>query len=117
MSLKARYEAFIASPSSGALADTASINYIPTLTTINDSAPIIKHLAAQHKLLVKKSELVLSTVESADGLCVDVDTTIEFIAGGGAYLPGLDDNFLADKIVNFPVVRTIITRSKIDKHS
>lgn len=109
MSLKARYEAFISNPSSGALADDASINYIPTLTTINDAASIIKHLAAQHKLLVKKSESVLSTVESADGLCLDVDTTIEFIAGGGAYLPGLDDNFLADKVVNFPVVSTILS--------
>ncbi|KAF2436410.1 hypothetical protein EJ08DRAFT_711334 [Tothia fuscella] len=107
MSLKSRYEAFIRSPSSGALADNASINYIPTLTTINEPAAIIKHLAAQHKLLVKKSERVLSTVESVDGLCVDVDTEIEFIAGGGAYLPGLDDNFLADKLVNFPVVHIV----------
>jgi hypothetical protein len=105
MSLKTRYEAFLSSPSSGALAENASINYIPTLTTINDPTPIVKHLAAQAKLLTKKSERILGTVESRDGLCVDVDTTIEFIAGGGAYLPGLDDNFLADKIVNFPVVR------------
>jgi hypothetical protein len=104
MSLKTRYEAFLSAPSSGALAENASINYIPTLTTINEPTPILKHLAAQAKLLTKKSERILSTVESADGLCVDVDTTIEFVAGGGAYLPGLDDNFLADKVVNFPVV-------------
>lgn len=105
MSLKARYEAFLSSPSSGALSDNgASLNYIPTLTTVNDPAAIIKHLNAQAKLLSKKSERVLSAVESKDGLCVDVDTKIEFVAGGGAYLPGLDDNFLADRIVEFPVV-------------
>jgi hypothetical protein len=104
MSLKTRYERYLSAPSSGAFAENASVNYIPTLTTITEPTAIVKHLAAQAKLLTKKSERVLSTVESSDGLCVDVDTTIEFVAGGGAYLPGLDDNFLADRIVNFPVV-------------
>jgi hypothetical protein len=103
MSLKTQYESFLSAPSSGALADNASINYIPTLTTIKEPTAILKHLATQAKLLTKKNERVLSTVESSDGLCVDVDTTIEFVAGGGAYLPGLDDNFLADRVVNFPV--------------
>lgn len=103
-SLKAKYEAFLASPSTGALADNASVNYVPTLVTINEPTAILKHLATQRKLLTKKSERVLSTIASSDGLCVDVDTTIEFIAGGGAFLPGLDDNFLSDKIVHFPVV-------------
>jgi hypothetical protein len=103
-SLKAKYEAFLAKPSSGALSHNASINYIPTLVTINEPTAILRHLAAQQKLLIKKSERVLSTVASNDGLCVDVDTTIEFVAGGGAFLPGLDDNFLSDKVVHFPVV-------------
>lgn len=103
-SLKAKYEAFLASPSTGALADNASINYIPTLVTINEPTAILKHLSAQRKLLIKKSERVLSTIASSDGLCVDIDTTIEFIGGGGAFLPGLDDNFLSDKVVYFPVV-------------
>jgi hypothetical protein len=103
-SLKAKYEAFLASPSTGALSDNASINYIPTLVTINEPTAILKHLSAQRKLLIKKSERILSTIASSDGLCVDVDTTIEFIAGGGAFLPGLDDNFLSDKVVHFPVV-------------
>ncbi|QDS68111.1 hypothetical protein FKW77_010176 [Venturia effusa] len=106
-SLKAKYEAFLATPSTGALADNASINYIPTLVTINDATPIIKHLSTQRKLLTKKSERVLSTIASSDGLCVDVDTTIEFIVGGGAFLPGLDDNFLSDKVVHFPVIHIV----------
>ncbi|TID17050.1 hypothetical protein E2P81_ATG09606 [Venturia nashicola] len=106
-SLKARYDAFLASPSTGALADNASINYIPTLVTVNEPTAILKHLATQRKLLTKKSERVLSTIASSDGLCVDVDTTIEFIAGGGAFLPGLDDNFLSDKVVHFPVIHIV----------
>lgn len=112
-SLKAKYEAFLASPSTGALADNASINYIPTLVTINEPTAILKHLSTQRKLLTKKSERVLSTIASSDGLCVDVDTTIEFIAGGGAFLPGLDDNFLSDKVVHFPVVRFLRYSLKI----
>ena len=35
---------------------------------------------------------------------MDVDTTIEFVLGGGTILPGLDDNFLADRTIYFPMV-------------
>ena len=105
MSLRHIYERFLASPSSDALATGASISYIPTLTTINEPAAILKHLTAQQKQLTKKSEKVLSAVEGGGSLCIDVDTTIEFVLGGGTILPGLDDNFLADRIVFFPVVR------------
>jgi len=102
--LRAKYEAYLAAPSTGALADNASINYIPTLTTINEPTAILRHLAAQQKLLKKKNERIISIIESNVGLCVDTETTIEFIAGGGAFLPGLDDNFLSDRTVVFPVV-------------
>jgi hypothetical protein len=101
-SLRAKYEAYLAAPSSGALAEGASINYV--LTTITEPTAILKHLTAQQKSLKKKSERVLSAIESSNGLCVDTETTIELIAGGGAFLPGLDDNFLADKTVIFPIV-------------
>jgi hypothetical protein len=33
-----------------------------------------------------------------------VDTAFEFISSGGPYLPGLDDNFLADRTVYLPIV-------------
>lgn len=102
--LRAKYEAYLAAPSTGALAEAASIHYVPTLTTINEPTGILKHLAAQQKLLKKKSERILSAIESSNGLCVDTETTIEFIAGGGAILPGLDDNFLSDKVVILPMV-------------
>lgn len=104
MSLSKKYQAFLANPSSAALADNASLHYVTTLTSINDPAAIGKHFAAQEKLLTKKSEKVLSTVEGRQDICLDIETTLEFIAGGGAYLPGLDDNFLADRTVTFPMV-------------
>lgn len=104
MSLRDRYAAFLANPSSGALASNASLHYITTLTSIQDATAIIKHLAAQEKQLKKKSQKMLDAVQDRHALSVDVDTTIEFQSGGGAYLPGLDDNFVADRTVTFPMV-------------
>ncbi|KAK8218180.1 hypothetical protein IWZ01DRAFT_140846 [Phyllosticta capitalensis] len=107
MSLRASYEAFLATPSASALAPQASINYIPTLTTVADPEAVIRHLSAQTKVLTKKNEKILGAIEGESGLCLDVETTIEFSTGGGAYLPGLDDNFLADRIVVFPMVHIV----------
>lgn len=104
MTLRDSYLAFLATPSTGALADNAALHYIPTLTTIQDATAIIKHLSVQEKLLKKKNEKVLDTVEGHNALSLDVETTIEFQNGGGAYLPGLDDNFVADRTVIFPMV-------------
>ncbi len=104
MTLRNAYEKFLAGPAAAGLAENASINYIPTLTTIRGAAAVGKHFHAQAKQLAKKSEKVLSAIEGQDGLCVDVETTVEFMSGGGAYLPGLDDNFLADRTATFPVV-------------
>lgn len=105
MALSAKYQSFLSAPVAGALAPDASINYVPTTTTVAEPAAILKHLAAQGKLLKTKAEKVLSAIESSNGLCLDVETTLEFNTGGGAYLPGLDDNFLSDRTVTFPVVR------------
>lgn len=107
MSLSAKYQAFLNSPSAGALADSATLHYITTLTSINDAAAILKHLAVQEKLVRKTGENVLSVVEGAHELALDVETTLEFLSGGGAYLPGLDDNFVSDRIVTFPMVHIV----------
>ena len=104
-SLKAIYQSYLAKPAGSQLTDDASLNYITTLTTINTAAAIVKHHAAHQKVLQKKEEKVLSYVDNQDALCLEVETTIEFLTGGGAYLPGLDDNFLADRVVTFPLVR------------
>lgn len=109
-SLKAIYQGYLAEPNAIAFASDASLNYIPTLTTINKSDAIGKHITAHQRVLRKRHENLLSAVEGDASLCVEVETTIEFITGGGAYLPGLDDNFLADQVVTFPIVWTFLQR-------
>ncbi|MCJ1388081.1 hypothetical protein MMC18_000925 [Xylographa bjoerkii] len=107
MSLTSAYEAFLAFPSATHLNDDASLNYITTLTTVNGSAAIAKHVSQQQRIVKRKTEKVLSSIESDDAICLDVETTLEFISGGGAYLPGLDDNFLSDRVVTFPIVHIV----------
>lgn len=107
MSLKSVYQSYLANPSEAALSEQASLNYITTLTTINTAASIIKHNAAHQKVLKKKQEVVLDCVEGTGAVTLDVDTTLEFISGGGAYLPGLDDNFVSNRVVTFPMVSAI----------
>ena len=109
-SLKSIYQSFLAKPNTSALIDTAALHYITTLTTIHTAGGITKHFAAHDKILKKKEEKVLNAVESPNSVCLDVETTLEFREGGGAYLPGLDDNFLADRVVTFPMVRTKLSR-------
>lgn len=104
MALRQIYNNYITSPSAEILSDNASLHYVTTLTSINTSAAIIKHNNAHRKVLNKKEEKVLHCVESDDAVCLDMETTLELVAGGGAYLPGLDDNFVADRTVTFPMV-------------
>ena len=103
-SLKALYQSYLSSPSEHMLSDNASLNYITTLTTINTAPSIVKHHTAHQKVLKKKEEKILSCIEGDNALSLDIETTLEFLTGGGAYLPGLDDNFLADRTVTFPMV-------------
>ncbi|CBX95409.1 hypothetical protein LEMA_P025610.1 [Plenodomus lingam JN3] len=100
MTLRDTYARFLVSPSKDALAANASLHYISTLTSIHDAPAIMKHFAVQEKLLKKTKQTILDAVEGHGGLSVDVETTIEFNNGGGAYLPGLDDNFVADRTVH-----------------
>jgi hypothetical protein len=110
MTLRDSYSRFLATPSTGALAENASLNYITTNTSISDATAIIKHLSVQDKLLKKTKQKILDAIEGSHSLSVDVETTIEFNSGGGAYLPGLDDNFVADRTVTFPMVITLPER-------
>ena len=104
MTLVQTYQSFLASPSAAPLASDAAINYVTTLTTVSGPDAIVKHFAREQKLLKRKREEVLHVIESSNALCLEMDTTIEFVQGGGAYLPGLDDNFLADQVVDLPMV-------------
>ena len=108
MALASAYQSFLASQNPALLAKDASLHYITTLTSFSDAATVVTHLATQQKI-----EKLLSTIEGHNALCMEVETTIEFISGGGAYLPGLDDNFLADRVVTFPVVCTNVSTTHI----
>ncbi|MCJ1254465.1 hypothetical protein MMC24_002280 [Lignoscripta atroalba] len=107
MSLKEIYQSFLANPNVPSLSDEASLNYITTLTTINLAPAIVKHLSPHENTLQRKQEKVLTSIESHDALCLDIETTLEFRTGGGAYLPGLDDNFVAGRVVTFPIVHIV----------
>lgn len=105
MTLADKYQTFLSRPAADALAANASIHYIPTLASIAGASAILKHLLAQEKQLKKKTEKFLHVIEASDSLCVETETTFQFLTGGGCILPQLDDNFLADKDATLPVVR------------
>ena len=106
MSLLASYQQFLASPNSANLSADANLYYVTTCTIIKSSTEIIKHIGSTRKLVKKNKETVLSSVENtaAGGLALEIGTAIEFLTGGGPYLPGLDDNFLADRKVSLSIV-------------
>ncbi len=108
MALQSKYEQFLAAPKAEALASNASIHYIPTLCTITEPAPILKHLSAQDQQLKKEEEKFVHVVGGDHKLCVETETTLEFLFGGGTYLPGMDDNFLTDRKVTLPIVSIIV---------
>lgn len=109
MSLEQSYTRFLAAPRRDALADSASFHYITTAVSLNGPDKIVAQLAKeQHDKgtqLKKRVEKPLATVQTGNSLVIEMDTEIEFLTSGANWLPGLDDNFLADHIVRFPVVR------------
>ncbi|PYH97805.1 hypothetical protein BO71DRAFT_346163 [Aspergillus ellipticus CBS 707.79] len=107
MSLKDVYQRFLANPQSAPLAPDASLIYITTTTKVDGASAVVNHLTKQQKIVKTKSETVLDAIESANSLCLDIETTLEFMTGGGAYLPSLDDNFLADHVATFPTIHIV----------
>jgi hypothetical protein len=105
MSLQDLYQRFLADPKSAPLAADVALIYVTTTTKVEKPDSVVSHLTKQQqKIVKKKSENVIGVVEGPDSLCLDVDTTLEFVSGGGAYLPSIDDNFLADRVATFPTV-------------
>ena len=104
--MAATYKQFLASPSSSMLADKASLHYVTTTTSVSGSTEIIKHLDLVRKQVKKKNEDILHTVDAQTSAALEVDTRLEFLTSGGPYVPGLDDNFVADRIVDLPIVRS-----------
>lgn len=104
MALQAVYKQFLAAPNSSALAQNASLHYITTTTSFYGPTDIIKHLSSQRNQIKKSKEGVLNVVEGQGALAVQTELSLEFQENGGAYLPGLDDQFLSDRIVDISVV-------------
>ncbi|PQE24698.1 hypothetical protein CJF32_00006979 [Rutstroemia sp. NJR-2017a WRK4] len=117
MGLQAVYQQFLTAPNPSLLASDASLHYITTLTSVNGPAEIIKHINGQEHKLKKKEEKFLNVVDGGNSIAAEIHTTIEFQTSGGSYLPGLDDNFLADRTVTFPIIHivTFDTNNKIQQ--
>ncbi|CAK7266155.1 hypothetical protein SEPCBS119000_001882 [Sporothrix epigloea] len=108
MALQAVYLQFLAAPNSASLDPDAALYYITTSTVYHGSTDIIKHFGSLRNQLKKTKETVLSSVESANGLALEIDTALAFATSGGPYLPGLDDNFLTDRKVQVPVIHFVL---------
>ena len=107
MTLLTNYKQFLADPKSTPLAPNASLIYITTAAKFDQPDAILTHLSKQEKIVKKKGvDTILDAIEAPGSLFVDVETTLEFVTGGGAYLPTLDSEFIADHVVTFPMVLT-----------
>ena len=119
--MAATYKQFLASPSSSLLADKVSLHYVTTTVSVSGPAEIIKHLNTVQKQVKKKKQDILNAVDGQASAAFEVDTALEFLISGGPYLPGLDDNFLTDRVVYLPVVCLLtkhdLARSRIESSS
>ncbi|ETN44295.1 uncharacterized protein HMPREF1541_10475 [Cyphellophora europaea CBS 101466] len=107
MTLAATYERFLASPNPLNLSEDASLHYIPTLKSFSEQGPLIRHLEDQNRNVVKtKSNKTISVVEGASSLALETETILEFVSGGGAYLPGLD-TFIFDSVATLPMTHIV----------
>ncbi|KAI0124646.1 hypothetical protein BJ170DRAFT_597505 [Xylariales sp. AK1849] len=107
MALQAVYKQFLAAPNSSLLANDATLHYVTTTTTLRSGTEIIKHVSSLRNQVKKKKEEFLTVIEGQNAAAIEVDTVLEFVSSGGAYLPGLDDNFLADRTVYLPIMHIV----------
>lgn len=105
MSLQTAYRQFLAAPNSSALAADASLHYVTTTTSFHGPTEILKHLSSLRNQVKKPKEDLLHVVEGRDAIAVETETALEFVTSGGVYLPGLDDNFVADHSASLAIVR------------
>lgn len=104
MALQAVYKQFLAAPSSSALAQNASLHYITTTTSFYGPTDIIKHISSHGKQVKKNKEDILDAIEGHNAVAVQTELSLDFQESGGVYLPGLDDQFLTDRVVYIAVV-------------
>ncbi|KAI1811466.1 hypothetical protein GGS20DRAFT_104461 [Poronia punctata] len=107
MALAAVYQQFLAAPDVSHLAETATLNYITTTTSFKGSSSIVQHLSNVRRQINKKKEAILSLIEGQNAIAVELETILEFVTSGAAYLPALDDNFVADRTVHLPIIHLV----------
>ncbi|KAI9374392.1 hypothetical protein BJX61DRAFT_498535 [Aspergillus egyptiacus] len=107
MSLKDVYQRFLADPKSAPLASDVSLIYITSTTEFNGAEAVLKHLTRQQHIIKINSQTALDAVQGSNSLCLDVETSVQFISGGGAYLPNLDETFLLDRTATFPTIHIV----------
>ncbi|KAJ5222846.1 uncharacterized protein N7469_009086 [Penicillium citrinum] len=105
--LKDSYQKFRANPRNAPIASNVSLIYVPSTTRFDGADAVAAHTSRQSAEVKKKTESIISAIESSDSLCLDIETTLEFLEGGGAYLPSFDDNFLADRVVTIPTLHIV----------
>ncbi|ROT39803.1 hypothetical protein SODALDRAFT_138204 [Sodiomyces alkalinus F11] len=115
MTATATYQQFLAAPNSSLLAADASLHYITTTTSFHGPNNIIKHLSTQRNNVKKEKEELLHVIEGPTAIAAEVDTSLGFVISGGTYLPGLDDNFVADRTASLLIMHivTFDTEGKI----
>lgn len=108
MSLEQTYTRFLVAPNADVLDPAVTFHYITTAISVNGPQDIIRQLNQENQRQLKKRvQKPLASIETSNSLVLEVETEIEFLTSGANWLPGLDDNFLADHIVRFPVVHIV----------
>lgn len=102
--LKDSYKKFLNNSGDAPLAANVSLIYVPTTTRIDGADAVKNHVSRQARIVKKTSEQVINAIESSNALCLDIEVTLAFVEGGGAYLPTMDDNFLIDRVATIPTV-------------
>ncbi|KAK7206865.1 hypothetical protein BZA70DRAFT_275231 [Myxozyma melibiosi] len=101
------YQRFLSSPQASYLAPDAKLTYVTSCRTFNGPDAIVSHLlqaSRQHK----RAEEIMSAHAAADSIVLETVTTIEFVNGTGAYVQGLDKNFVVDNTVVVPIIHSVI---------
>ncbi|OJI97863.1 hypothetical protein ASPVEDRAFT_126265 [Aspergillus versicolor CBS 583.65] len=106
MSLKDVYQRFLAAPNPASLASDVSLIYITSTTEFKGADSVTKHLTKQQEIKIN-SQTIIDSVQGSNALSLDVDTSLQFLTGGGAYLPNLDETFLFDRVVKFPTIHIV----------
>jgi hypothetical protein len=100
------YRKFLADPKSANVAANISLIYVTSTTKFEGSDSVLTHLSRQSSIVKKKTEDIINAIESSDSLVLDIETTLEFLENGGAYLPSLSEDYLADRVVTIPTVNS-----------